>query len=258
MQGFYPRGWLLAARIVSQSQIIRLPRLRAQRVQWCQHLDSALPLLTLYCHPTISGEDVKHIQSLGDVPWHLLQPCQRTVRSQRGRHRRLTHTATGSGECLLDNPVSSHRIWRGVLDSGQELQALVCTLVVRPLLHEVMIGGRRSVIAIQTHEHFCLSMQRSLLRVWGAQRDGLLYTGKLLRYRTGHASANRQRRCRQVGRPQQGKGPFFFADALLLGRAERRCPQRRRGAVEGSKPFRKVLILAHRLQQYEELIQHLE
>src|SRR5437016_3735048 len=107
------------------------------------------------------------------MPWCLLQPCQSTVRRQWGRHGRFTHTATCSGECLLDNPVSSYRIWRGVLDSAQEFQALACTLVVRPLLHEVMIGGRRSVIAIQTREHFCLSMQGSVLRVWGAQGDGL-------------------------------------------------------------------------------------
>src|SRR5215475_15528550 len=124
MQGFYLRGCLLAARIVSQSQIICLLWLCAQRVQWCQHLDSTLPLLTLYRHPAIGGEDVKHIQDLEAMPWRLLQPCQRTIRRQWGRHGRLTHTATGSGECLLDNPVSSHRIWRGVWDGGQEFQAL--------------------------------------------------------------------------------------------------------------------------------------
>src|ERR1700704_698891 len=110
MQGFYPRGWLLAARIVSQGQIIRLLRLRAQRVQWRQHLDSALPLLTLYRHSAVGGEDVEHIQDLGDMPWRLLEPCQSTVRRQRGWHGSFAHTATGSGECLLNNPVSSHRI----------------------------------------------------------------------------------------------------------------------------------------------------
>ena len=137
MQGFYPRGCLLTARIVRQGQKIRLLRLCPQRVQGRQHLDSTLPLLTLYRHPTISGEDVKHIQDLRDVPWRLLQPCQRTLRRQRGRHGGLTHTATSSVEGLLDNPVSSHRICRGVLDGGQELQALACPLIVRPLLHEV-------------------------------------------------------------------------------------------------------------------------
>ena len=128
--------------------------------------------------------------------------------------------ATGSGE--------------GVLDGGQEIQALACTLVVRPLLHEVMIRSRRSVIAIQTREHFCLSMPRSLLRVRGAQGNSLLHTGKLLSCSTGHASTNRQRRCPQVRRPQQGKGPFFFADALLLSRAERRGPQRLKARLKAA------------------------
>src|SRR5262249_5239220 len=150
------------------------------------------------------------------------------------------------------------RIWRGVLDGSQEFQALARPLVVRPLLHEAMIGGRRSLIAIQTREHFCLSMQRSLLRVWSAQDDGLLHTGKLLSCSTGHAAANWQRRSRQVGGPQEGKGPFFFANALLLVRTEWRCPQRRTSTVEGRKPLGKGLILVRCLQQYEELIQHLE
>jgi hypothetical protein len=44
---------------------------------------------------------------------------------------------------------------------------------------------------MEMREHFCLSMQRSLLRVRSAQGDGLLHTGELLRCRAGHASANR-------------------------------------------------------------------
>src|SRR5262249_54520677 len=101
-------------------------------------------------------------------------------------------------------------------------------------------------------------MQGSLLCVRGTQGNSSFHTGKLLRSRTRHASACWQCGCRQVGRSQQGKGPFFFADALLLGRAERCLPQRRTGAVEGSKPLGKALILVRGLQQYEELIQHLE
>src|SRR5262245_21027961 len=124
MERFHPRGCLLATGIVRQRQIVCLLRLRAQRVQWCQHLDSALPLLPQDRHSAIGSEDVKDIQDLRDIPWHLPQPCQCTVRRQRGWHGKYIHTGISSSECLLEKPVSGNWIWRGVLDSGQESQAL--------------------------------------------------------------------------------------------------------------------------------------
>ena len=106
VQGSHPRCGLLAARIVSDSQIVRLPRLGAHGIQWGQHLDSALPLLTLHRHPTIGSQEVNDIHDVRCLPWRLLQPRQGAVGRERYGDRRCTDAGKGQSKCLIEYPFS--------------------------------------------------------------------------------------------------------------------------------------------------------